>query len=366
MDIEPTSGHYPGGIPKDPAKWEAYMLLGEQAMFGAPLSKRRQTVIGIPNLADFLQGHEERTRERMRRQNTNHSLPDDKEDFTHNTIHFGDDFLPPSLSSTTSSIKCSSSHASLSRKQHASAARHARHTSSSRPKLPEAYASAPEVPRPESPETFKRKIHEYKAHFYASQRTHSRPRHKSLLSSVLSDQPAQVLPPKPPPPPPPQPGLTPVTHYALWRQDCDQQLMNKSTMTHIPAPPISACSECANNSILGGQPTPIACSHSLDKILRTAITERPGSFAFSQAYFKILKSERQRWHTDRFGACNHRFKSRIEAHAQQLFILISDLLELEKLRMVETADMRAEHVPTYQPERTPDFFKFRPDKRDVW
>ena len=137
-------------------------------------------------------------------------------------------------------------------------------------------------------------------------------------------------------------------------------------MTHVPIPSIPTCSECANASILGGQVVPIACSHSLDKVFRTAITERPGSFAFSKAYFAILKNERQRWHTDRFGACKPSVKSRIVADAQQLFILINDLFEIEKLRMVEAAEMLPEHVPAHEPYHTPDYFKFRPDERNVW
>ncbi|KAI4727776.1 hypothetical protein E4T49_04398 [Aureobasidium sp. EXF-10728] len=379
MDINSTgSGEfYPGGIPKGAADWEAY-ILNQQAMFGggthAPLSRRRKTVVGIPNFGEFLREYEDRASEQRRRsRKDSHQSPyEDKDDLSHNNVHFGSDSLPPSFSSTASSFgtKRSSPHVPMSKKQFTPGSRHSRHGSNSRPKLPESFMSAPDVPRPDSPETFKRKIYEHKAHFYASQkqRNHSRPRHKSLLSSCLYEHPPE---PVPVPAPPPQPsaamnGHTPVTAYALWHQDCDEQLKDKSAMTHVPAPPVSICSECANASILGGQPAPIACGHSLDKVFRTGITERPGSFAFSKAYFALLKTERQRWHTDRFGACKPNVKSRILADAQQLFVLINDLFEIEKLRLVETAEMIPEHVPAHEPYHTPDYFKFRPDERKAW
>ncbi|KAI4747070.1 hypothetical protein E4T50_02612 [Aureobasidium sp. EXF-12298] len=377
MDINSTSAgdYYPGGIPKGADNWETY-ILNQQAMFGgganAPLSRRRKTVVGIPNYGEFIRSYEDRASEQRRRsRKDSHQFPyDDKDDLSHDNVHFGDDSLPPSFSSTASSYatKRSSTHVPLSKKQFTPGSRHSRHGSNSRPKLPESFMSAPDISLPDSPETFKRKIHEHKAHFYASQkqRNHSRPRHKSLLSSCLREHPPQHVHVPPPQPPVVPNGHTPVTAYALWRQDCDEQLKDKPAMTHVPIPPIPTCSECANASILGGQAVPIACGHSLDKVFRTAIIDRPGSFAFSKAYFAIVKVERQRWHTDRFGACNPSVKSRIVADAQQLFILINDLFEIEKLRMVEAAEMLPEHVPAHEPYHTPDYFKFRPDERNVW
>ena len=377
MDINSTSAgdRYPGGIPKGAADWETY-ILNQQAMFSggnhAPLSRRRKTVVGIPNYGEFIRSYEDRASEQRRRsRKDSHQSPyDDKDDLSHDNVHFGNDSLPPSFSSTASSnaTKRSSTHVPLSKKQFTPGSRHSRHGSNSRPKLPESFMSAPDIPPPDSPDTFKRKIHQHKAHFYASQkqRNHSRPRHKSLLSSCLYEHPPQPVPAPPPQRPTAPNGHTPVTTYALWRQDCDEQLKDKSAMTHVPIPSIPTCSECANASILGGQVVPIACSHSLDKVFRTAITERPGSFAFSKAYFAILKNERQRWHTDRFGACKPSVKSRIVADAQQLFILINDLFEIEKLRMVEAAEMLPEHVPAHEPYHTPDYFKFRADERNVW
>jgi hypothetical protein len=377
MDINSvTSGDfYPGGIPKRAAEWEAH-ILNQQAMFGgpanAPLSRRRKTVVGIPNYAEFIRDYEDRASERRRRarKDSHQSSYDDQDDLSHNNVHFGDDSLPPSFSSTASSnaTKFSSTHVPLSKKPFTPGSRHSRHGSNSRPKLPESFMSAPDVPRPDSPETFKRKIYEHKAHFYASQkqRNHSRPRHKSLLSSCLYEHPPQPVHVPPPKPSAETNGHTPITVYALWRQDCDEQLKDKSAMTHIPVPPLPPCSECTNASILGGQPAPFACGHSLDKVFRTAISDRPGTFAFSKAYFAILKGERQRWHTDRFGACDPAVKSRIMADAQQLFILINDLFEIEKLRMVETAEMIPEHVPAHEPYHTPDYFKFWPEERRAW
>ncbi|KAI4748519.1 hypothetical protein E4T50_01167 [Aureobasidium sp. EXF-12298] len=379
MDINSTGSgdFYPGGIPKGAANWERY-ILDQQATFGgsnhAPLSRRRKTVVGIPSFGEFLREYEDRANEQRRRTNprkdSHQTADEDKDDFSHNNMHFGADFLPASFSSTASSIhtKHSSPHVPMSKKLFTPGSRHSRHASASRPKLPESFMSAPDVPRPESPETFKRKIHEHKTKFNVSQkqRSHSRLRHMSLLSSRLYEHP-----PGPNHIPPSQPtaksnGPSPVTMYALWRQDCDEQLKDKSTMTHVPVLPLPTCSECANASILGGQPVPITCGHSLDKVFRTGIDERPGSFAFSKAYFAILKVERQRWHTDRFGACNPDVKFHIVADAQQLFILINDLFEIEKLRMVEMAEMIPEHVPAHQPCHTPDYFKFRPDERPAW
>ncbi|KAH0369911.1 hypothetical protein KCU65_g3003, partial [Aureobasidium melanogenum] len=378
MDINSTaSGEcYPGGIPKDAGHWEAY-ILNQQDMFGgsanSPLSRRRKTVVGIPSFGEFSRKYEDRANEQRRRttaRKDSHQTPgDDKDELSHDNMHFGNDFLPHSFSSTASSTytKHSSPRMPMSKKQFTPGSRHSRHGSASRPKLPESFMSAPDLPRSDSPETFKRKIHEHKAKFNASQkqRSHSRPRHKSLLSSRLYEHP-----PQPVPVPPTQPSADangqPVTMYALWRQDCDEQLKDKSLMSHVPVPPVSTCSECSNASILGGQPVPIACGHSLDKVLRTGVTERAGSFAFSKAYFAILKSERQRWHTDRFGACNPSVKSRIVTDAQLLFILINDLFEIEKLRLVETAEMIPEHVPAHEPCHTPDYFKFRPDERHAW
>jgi hypothetical protein len=366
---------YPGGIPKRPAEWEAH-ILNEQAMFGAganaPVSRRRKTVVGIPNYGEFIREYEERASERRRRarKDSHQSTYDDDDDLSHNNIHFGDDFPPPSVSSTASSnaTKRSSTHMPLSKKQFAPSLRHSRHGSNSRPKLPESFMSAPDMPLPDSPEAFKRNIYEHKAQFYASQkqRNHSRPRHKSLLSPRLYEHPPQPVQVPPTQPPVKPNGHTPVTVYALWRQDCDEQLKDKAAMTHIPAPPMPPCSECTNICILGGQPAPIACSHSLDKIFRTAISERPGTYAFSKAYFAILKGERQRWHTDRFGACDPKVKSRILTDAQQLFILINDLFEIEKLRMVEVAEMMPEHVPAHEPYHTADYFKFWPEERRAW
>ncbi|KAK6006623.1 hypothetical protein QM012_005631 [Aureobasidium pullulans] len=378
MDLNSTgSGEfYPGGIPKGVAEWERH-ILNQQAMYGgvnrAPLSRRRKTVAGIPNFGEFVRACEDRAKEQRRsaRKGSHHTSDVDKDELSHNNVHFGTDSLPRSYSSTASSIgtKFSSPRAPMSKKQFTPGSRHSRHGSTSRPRLPESFTSAPEVPRPDSPETFKRKIYEQKAKFYASekQRTSSRPRHKSLLSSCLHEHPPEPA----PAPPSSQPnaksdGSVPVTMYALWRQDCDEQLKDKSIMTHVPVPPLPTCSECANASILGGQPVPIACGHSLDEVFRTGFSEKSGSFAFSKAYFAILKSERQRWHTDRFGACKPSVKSRIVADAQQLFILINDLFEIQKLRMVETADLIPEHVPAHKPYRTPDWFKFRPDERPAW
>lgn len=377
MDLNSTSAgdRYPGGIPKGADDWETY-ILNQQAMFGggthAPLSRRRKTVVGIPNYGEFIRSYEDRASEQRRRarKDSHQSSYDDKDDLSHDNVHFGNDSLPPSFSSTASSnaTKRSSTHVPLSKKQFTPSSRHSRHGSNSRPKLPESFMSAPDMPPPDSPDTFKRKIHEHKAHFHASQkqRNHSRPRHKSLLSSCLYEhppQPAQVARPQPPIAPNEH---MPVTTYAFWRQECDEQLKDKSTMTHVPVPSTSTCSECANASILGGQAVPMVCVHSLDKVFRTAITERPGSFAFSKAYFAILKAERQRWHTDRFGACKPSVKSQIVADAQQLFVLINDLFEIEKLRMVEAAEMMPEHVPAHEPYHTPDYFRFRPDERNVW
>ncbi|KAG9698354.1 hypothetical protein KCU95_g1938, partial [Aureobasidium melanogenum] len=376
MDINSVGSgdFYPGGIPKGADAWEKH-ILDQQAMFGgsnnAPLFRRRKTVVGIPNFGEFLRGYEDRANEQRRRtssrKDSRQTADEDKDELSHNNIHFGADFLPASFSSTASSIatKLSSPRVPMSKKQFAPGSRHSRHGSASRPKLPESFMSAPDAPRPDSPEAFKRKIHEHKAKFNAS-RTQSRPRHKSLLSSCLFEHPPAPVPVPSTQPPADANGPHPVTMYALWRQDCDQQLKDKSTMTHVPVPPVPTCSECANASILGGRPVPIACGHSLDKVFRTGITERPGSFAFSKAYFAILKGERQRWHTDRFGACNPDVKSRVIADAQQLFILINDLFEIEKLRMVEMAEMIPEHVPAHQPYHTPDYFKFRPDERPAW
>lgn len=372
MDIQSNGDHYPGGIPKGTAEWEDYILT-QQAMFGRasqqPLSKRRQTVVGIPGFGEFIRSYEDRAHERRRRarQDSHQSAADDKEELSHDNMHFGVESLSHSYSSTISTAsKRSVSHLHVSKKHHASAARHSRHSSSSRPKMPDAYMSAPDVPRPDSPETFKRKIHEHKAHFYANQkqqRNHSRPRFKSLLSSNLFDQPIPVSPPRPARQQAQQPA---TTVYGTWREDCDEVLQNKSTMTHVPRPPIDTCAECANNSLVSGIAVPIACNHSLDSVLRTGITSSRGTFAYSKAYFAILKSERQRWHTDRFAACDPKFKASIEADAQTLFILINNLFEVEKLRMVECASIEPEHLPAHQPHHTPDYFRFRPDDRPVW
>ncbi|THX47056.1 hypothetical protein D6D06_09795 [Aureobasidium pullulans] len=377
MDINSTNAgdYYAGGIPKMPAEWEQY-ILNQQGKFGggtqaAPV-RRRNTVVGIPTLGDFMREYEDRAREQRRRARKDSHQPayDDQDDLSHNNMHFGNDSLPPSYSSTASSngTKRSSNHVPMPKKQLPSGSRHNRRSSFSRPKLPEGFMSTPEIPRPDSPETFKRKIYEHKAQYYASQkqRTHSRPRHKSLLSSVLYEQDDYSAFVPPPQHTPQQAEQTPITAFALWRQECDEQLKDKSTMTRVPALPISTCSECASASILGGQPVPIACGHSLDKVLRTGIEEKPGTYKFSKAYFALLKVERQRWHTDRFGACNPKVKPRIEANAQQLFIVINDLFEIEKLRMVEAAEMRNEHLPVHRPCHTPDYFKFRPDERNAW
>ncbi|KAI5209878.1 hypothetical protein E4T39_00632 [Aureobasidium subglaciale] len=377
MDINSTapSEVHPGGIPKGAADWETY-ILNQQAMFGggtrAPLSRRRKTVVGIPNFGEFLREYEDRANEqRCRvRKDSHQSSSHDKDDLSHNNLHFGTDSLPPSFSPTASSngTKRSSPHSPTSKKHFTPGSRHGRHGSATRPKLPDTFMSAPDVPRPDSPETFKRKIYEHKAHFNASQkqRTSSRPRHKSLLSSCLYENPPDPFHMPPPRPALDSSGHAPVTAFALWRQDCDEQLSDKATMTHVPTPPIPTCSECANVSVLSGHRVPIACGHSLDKVFRTGIAERSGTYAFSKAYFTILKAERQRWHTDRFGACNPKYKARIEADAQQLFILVNDLFEIEKLRMVETAEMMPEHIPAHEPCHTPDYFKFRPDERNVW
>ncbi|CAD0094726.1 unnamed protein product [Aureobasidium mustum] len=380
MDINSTGSgeRYRGGIPKDAADWEAF-ILNQQDMIGgnphAPPSRRRKTVVGIPNFGEFLREFEDRASEQRRRtsarKDSHYTAYDDKDELSHNNMHFGNDSLPPSFSSTASSIgtKRSSTHVPMPKKQFTPGSRHSRHGSASRPKLPESFMSAPDVPRPESPETFKRKIYEHKAKFHVSQqkqRNHSRPRHKSLLSSCLYEHPPEpIIVPRPQPPVDSNEHI-PVTMYALWRQDCDEQLKDKPAMSHVPVPPVPTCSECANASILGGQPVPITCSDSLDKVFRSGINEKPGSFAFSKTYFKILKGERQRWHTDRFGACNPSVKSRIVADAQQLFILINGLFESEKLRMVEIAEMIPEHVPAHESYHTPDYFKFRPDERHAW
>ena len=110
MDINSTSAgdFYPGGIPKGADNWETY-ILNQQAMFGgganAPLSRRRKTVVGIPNYGEFIRSYEDRASEQRRRsRKDSHQFPyDDKDDLSHDNVHFGDDSLPPSFSSTASS-----------------------------------------------------------------------------------------------------------------------------------------------------------------------------------------------------------------------------------------------------------------------
>lgn len=137
-------------------------------------------------------------------------------------------------------------------------------------------------------------------------------------------------------------------------------------MTHVPALPIPTCSSCTNDSIIGGKVAPFACRHSLDELLRTGIAENRGTFAFSKAYFAILKSERQRWHTDRFGACAAHVKSQIETAAQQLFILSNALFEAEKIRIIENASFEPEPAVSRPSYRSSSFYRFWPDERPAW
>ncbi|GAB7346664.1 hypothetical protein MBLNU459_g1793t1 [Dothideomycetes sp. NU459] len=165
---------------------------------------------------------------------------------------------------------------------------------------------------------------------------------------------------QPPPEQRKQPSATTIHHesmYRTWHDECDAQFRDKVTMTEIPAPPLGACASCSKDAVLSflsgptsttttTDPPPLTCIHSLETLFRSAIpissgTGGGGGGGSAPEYIDVLKAERNRFHTDRFSACPAAVKPAIERAAQQLFVMIHDLLTAEKKRLEAEQAMKA-------------------------
>lgn len=140
-------------------------------------------------------------------------------------------------------------------------------------------------------------------------------------------------------PEPISPGNPLVYHFVKWRRDCEEQLKDKATMTSIPPFPTKACDPCAQHAaMLAFTPNAVVvqdlpfCVHSLEELFRAGAIppQKDKHNPDKLAYLKILKEERSRWHTDRFGGCKPQFKDKIEKTANNIFVTVNELYENEK------------------------------------
>lgn len=167
--------------------------------------------------------------------------------------------------------------------------------------------------------------------------------------------------------PTPAANADPASLYRAWHDECNAAFRTKATMTSIPVPPIPACGACTTTAVCNGNPEPSICMHGLGTLFRSAITapSKSGAGTGSSDYFTLLKEERNRFHTDKFSTCSAAVKANIEREAQDLFIMIQELLKAEQKRMIaeEAMKIRAREGPAASAASS---YRWDDDGRQAW
>jgi hypothetical protein len=116
--------------------------------------------------------------------------------------------------------------------------------------------------------------------------------------------------------PRPEDTRTPVFSSA-WKLACDKALSDRSAMTSFPDPPYYGCRlvSCTSNR---NQRALKACPCNIAKALQ-----------HDPDYPESLKSERLRWHPDKFSICPEEKRAVFQAKAKEVFVVANDLYERE-------------------------------------
>lgn len=322
----------------DPLSWEKHILNQQGAYSRKSRNVRRYTVDDIQAFEDFEAGWHERQAKKaamkqggpvhepeLSRSNSPEPCMFDFSDFT--------DDLPGSKKSSFNSSRAKHQFGSFRNSTFAVSPRYSPYNS---PKQRRRFTAGDNHHHHHhtsgSTDSFEESVRHDKARFQQNQQHSRRPRPKP---SALPKREQFLNTPQPfGRKYPSAANLRSTTNlYHQWYEECTAKLQDKGAMASIPPPPIPACGTCQQKAVIGCTEIPITCIHSMETLLRGA-TKGPGCNPHDgTAYVKILKEERNRWHTDRFGACKAEHKAEIEGTAQQLFVLINELFVKEKARL---------------------------------
>lgn len=362
MDVS-FRGNRAAAIANEPSAWERH-ILAQQGAFRRARPVRRFHVEGIPTYTEFKAKWEERhdPRNADRSQSgSEHDRPAVPERDAFNVNDLRNDLPSSKRSSQNSSFSGARS------KHHPGSFRGSPYISPrfspfNSPKRPRRYPTTDRHNQSfGSTESFEETVRRDKARFYTQQQTsnsqnsRSRPRSSALPKR---EQFGNIPAPKPRAKTTPSSGSA-TSLYHQWHDACDLVLQDKASMTAIPEPPISACGTCQNTAIMSNTETPVTCVHSLETLFRVGAVAASCSSHDNTTYFKILKEERNKWHTDRFGMCKPEHKTQIEQVAQTLFVAANELYVKEKARLELLAEREAiKRTFNAAPgaEREPDLF----------
>ena len=359
-----------GGVPTDPVLWERHILNQQGAAYcRRTRSVRKFTVEGIPTFEAFQKEWEERHSCGMpaegdspvsvgfsvHEEDASHSSSPEPCMFEMSDLGEG----PPS--SKKAPVQPPSSGSSWPRHAHGSFRGCSpfispRYSPYSSPKRTRKYASKDRCHQPPSSESFEETARRDRAKFHAQQQNpQHHGKHGRHRPSALPKREQFANAPQPRQTHHKMPDVRFTTNlYYQWREECDVQFQDKTAMSSIPTPPIPACVRCQQDAIIGRSAIPMTCIHSLETLFRGA-TKGPGNDPHDRnVYYRTLKEERNRWHTDRFGKCNAAFKPEIDKMSHLLFVQINELFVKEKGRLdgLRAAKEAAKAVHTPNNDKT--------------
>jgi len=142
---------------------------------------------------------------------------------------------------------------------------------------------------------------------------------------------SEPKPKKGPPPKPPQkrkdaptPKVPPHMSYEKWNERATAILLNRSVMTEILTPPSTICFE--TSCVASRKDRNLnACPHTVRTLMKNALYGVAGELR-AETYIKVLKTERLRWHPDKFGTVDPKHKQKVVAQATELFQHLGTLL----------------------------------------
>ncbi|KAL1311012.1 hypothetical protein AAFC00_001230 [Neodothiora populina] len=388
MDLY-SQNRLPGGYPADPPAWERF-ILGQQDNCQEPYrGSRRFTVEGIPSFESFQARHDgphDRSVSGFSSGNcSTRSMSSSPEPSVFDMTDLRDDLPGSKRGSQASSMTANRARHGYGSFRGSPLLASPRNSPLNSPKRARRFKRESSRHRHQprgSTSSFEDGVRRDKARFFAQQQQDQYRNHRTGKQSRYSAMPRREqflnVPQQPYHQKRPS-SLHPRSSMSLyheWRQACDEQLREKSTMDFIPAPPIAACGRCQHLMLFDRTEHPPTCIHSLETLFRGATLDArvdpttapttaatPVIFADDKmTYLRILKDERNRWHTDRFGACKAEAKPAIEYKAKHLFVLTNELFEREKKRLDDKAEMQAAGACTHYPTDTPaaqpndDFF----------
>ncbi len=105
---------------------------------------------------------------------------------------------------------------------------------------------------------------------------------------------------------------------SAWKLECDKALSDRGNMTSFPDPPYSSCGlvGCAARR---NQRALKACQCNIAEALRR-----------DPEYPESLKSERLRWHPDKFSVCLEEHRLIFQAKAKEIFVVANHLYERDR------------------------------------